>query len=181
MPYIPSSRSRRGVSVIRDYDPEKPMMHPDDPRRFDEPCDGNDHTVTAPVTPTAWERVGMTEEEWNALAIPPQFIRTGPSPPTSLANATAPAAASGGGKRNGSASNAKTLNSTPPTAPAPIIAADPFAQFKTVTPDDIERQIRREADRRRREWMPSKGDKKENRKQPRLSFFIRQVRKEFYP
>jgi hypothetical protein len=46
-----------------------------------------------------------------------------------------------------------------------------------VDPDEIERKIKTEADRRWREWMPTKTD----RKRPRMSVLIRQVRKEFYP
>jgi hypothetical protein len=51
-----------------------------------------------------------------------------------------------------------------------------FEKFR-VDPQEIETTIKREADRRWREWLPTK----ESRKRPRLSWYVRQVRKEYYP
>lgn len=51
-----------------------------------------------------------------------------------------------------------------------------FAHFR-VDPAEIETKIATEADKRWRNWMPTKTD----RKRPRKSAYIKQVRKEYYP
>lgn len=163
------------VPVIRNYDPAGPIMHPDDPKRFDEPCDGNDHSVTAPVTrspPTAWEQVGLTEEEWNGLEIPKFLRRTEPvasvsTTPLGSPPATVPAAAASAGTPSG-----------PPSSPVTVsgVTGGMFDQFR-VDPEEIESKIRHEADRRWRAWVPTK----EHLSRPRKSYYLKEVRKEFYP
>ena len=56
-----------------------------------------------------------------------------------------------------------------------VAPADGFAQFR-VDPEEIEVKIRLEADRRWRQWTATK----EHLTRPRKSYFLRQVRKEFY-
>lgn len=172
------------VPVIRNYDPAGPIMHPDDPRRFDEPCDGNDHSrdapaepekVTAPVTQTPWAAVGLSEEEWNGLEIPAFLRRTAPtliapstptSTPSTPKSATVPDAAASAGSTSGEST------SVPTTAGA---TGGMFDQFR-VDPEEIERKIKAEADALWRNWMPTKTD----RKRPRLSTYIKRVRKDYY-
>lgn len=85
------------------------------------------------------------------------------STPTPQMNVTAPDAGASAGSTSGSA---------PSTTPAGI---DEFSRFR-VDPDEIESKIRHEADRRYRDWTPTKAQPK----RPRKSVFERQVRKEFY-
>jgi len=65
------------------------------------------------------------------------------------------------------------LQEAPLQTPAP---SEPFDNFR-IDPAEIESQIRIEADRRWRNWTPTK----ESLTRPRKSVFIREVRKEFYP
>ncbi len=89
------------------------------------------------------------------------------APKTSApATASAPSAASPGGETSGMPS------SMPSGSPG-----GGFDQYRVVSPDEINTKIKQEADRRWREWMPTKTD----RKRPRLSTYVRQVRKEYYP
>ncbi|MDE2106831.1 MAG: hypothetical protein KGL39_56975 [Patescibacteria group bacterium] len=55
-------------------------------------------------------------------------------------------------------------------------SADVFDKFR-VDPAEIETRIKVEADRRWRNWTPSR----EHLTRPRKSFFLREARKEFYP
>lgn len=143
-------------------------------------------SVTGPVTP-APEEQGC----WDPHAIPPflrrettatagtttKKTRSGCAPgSTPSPSVNAPAAAVSAGKTSGRASKPETPTSTGDPSAASS-TSDLFSQFKTVTPEDIERKIRHEADARWRAWMPTKTD----RHRPRMSFYIRQVRKEFYP
>lgn len=166
------------IPVIRNYDPDGPIMHPDDPKRFEEPCDGNDHSekITVTVTPTPWAAVGLSEDEWNGLEIP-QFLQrrteptlTAPTTPISTPStpsvATAPAAAASVGGTSGGTTD----------APNPVgLTGTMFSQFY-VDPEEIERKIKAEADQLWRNWMPTKTD----RKRPRISTYLRQVRKSYY-
>lgn len=175
------------------------------PRHFEgvkfEPGEGyvpdHDEEVTAPVTPrappTPWETVGLTEDEWKNLEIPGFLRRTSgkkpspsstsaappptarsdalPTPGTSCPDAPASTASSPAGKTPGTPSRPEIEK---PTAP-PSTTKDEWQCFR-VDPDEIETKIKVEADRRWREWMPTK----ESRKRPRLSVYIRRVRREFY-
>lgn len=185
--------------------------------------------VTEPETPkkpkekTAWERVNLTKEEWDALEIPPMFRRahsdTKPARPPSPASsptpsiATAPTVSSSAGKKSGKRRSSGTVKKpisttdqltktgteasstapppprepTRPSEPTPPAESAPsltdFNKFKIVTPEDIEKKIRHEADRRYRDWTPSAKDtrtRKGKTSRPRLEWFIKQVRKEFY-
>jgi hypothetical protein len=137
--------------------------------------DGGNTEVTAPVTP--WERVGLTKDVWDALEIPEAFIRrdtpVGPSVSVmakerkTTASPIAPGASGSVGGTTGLSEKSLTQLTH---------KTDEFAKFR-VDPDEIERMIRAEADRRWREWLPTKTD----RKRPRLSAYVKQVRKEYYP
>lgn len=136
--------------------------------------DGGEPEITAAVTP--WSAVGLSEDLWNDLEIPP-FLRrteatlTAPSTPTSTVSppkaATAPAAGVSGGYTSG-------VN-TPAPNPAGLTGGM-FDQFR-VDPEEIEAKIKREADALWRNWIPTKED----RKRPRLSTYIKRVRKTYYP
>lgn len=71
---------------------------------------------------------------------------------------------------DGNTTDAETAPS--PESPQP----KPFENFR-VDPAEIETKIQVEADRRWRNWQPSR----EHLTRPRKSFFLREVRKEFYP
>lgn len=138
--------------------------------------------VTEPRKLEPWEIAGLTKEMRDALEIP-AFLRRGdpactvgqsqpsarsparpmPPPPTP---ATAAAAAVSGGSSSGSKPN---------NNPG-VTGTFDFNQYR-VDPAEIETKIKSEADRRWRNWMPTKED----RKRPRRSWYERQVRKEFYP
>lgn len=159
------------VTKIEDYKPDDPL-----PPVF-EPGGGGlfveEEKVTAPVTP--WAAVGLSEEQWNELEIP-AFLRrteptlTAPSTPTSTVSpakaATAPAADASAGFTSG--------ESTSESSPAGVTGGM-FDQFR-VDPAEIEAKIKREADALWRNWVPTKTD----RKRPRLSTYIKRVRKEYY-
>lgn len=127
--------------------------------------------VTAPVT-------APTEDPWAHLEIPP-FLRrvegsktpTAPSTPASMPStprsATAPAAAASAGATSGVNTGATMLAG---------VTGCMFNQFR-VDPEEIESKIRHEADRRWRAWVPTK----EHLSRPRKSYYLKQVRKEFYP
>jgi hypothetical protein len=171
--------------------------------------------VTEPETPkkpkekTAWERVNLTKEEWDALEIPPMFRRAHsdtkpparpPSPATSPtpSSVAAPAASSSPGKKSGKRRSSGTASTPFSTTDQPTktgtkaswTASEPtpptltdFDKFKIVTPEDIETKIRHEADRRYRDWTPSAADTRKRKgktSRPRIEWFIKQVRKEFY-
>lgn len=149
--------------------------------------------VTAAVTADAggaepervqepWERVGMTKADWDMLEIPAFLQRRGSECPTSGPNlpsakhpdgptpcpqtsATAPAAAACDGNTSGNATSTSIVGAT-----------GDFMQFR-VDPAEIETKIKTEADRRWRNWVPTKTD----RKRPRKSWYEKQVRREYYP
>lgn len=138
--------------------------------------------VTAPVTEaprpqTPWEAVGLTEEEWKDLEIPKFLRRTDTTEkvsPAPSARAPATAAAASAGNTSGETTSAPTK--TPPVTAMPGATGN-FEQFR-VDPEEIESKIKAEADRRWRNWKPNRKDLD---KRPRLSTFLKQVRKEFYP
>ncbi len=165
-----------------------------------------------PKEKTAWERVNMTKADWDALEIPPMFRRAPavsdtkpparpPSPASSPtpSSVAAPAASSSRGKKSGKRRSSGTAStpisttdqptkagteasSTEPPRESDVSLTD-FDKFKIVTPADIEKKIRHEADRRYRDWTPSAADTRKRKgktSRPRIEWFIKQVRKEFY-
>lgn len=138
----------------------------------------DDPEVTAAVTPlTPWEAIGMDKDTWDQLEIP-AFLRrsttgsassTPPGTRSRPKSATAPAVGASGGEVSGSRLSAPTVSGMTGTA------SMDFSQFR-VDPTEIETKIRQEADKRWRNWMPTK----ESRARPRLSTYIKQVRREFY-
>jgi hypothetical protein len=192
--------------IIRDFkpdDPLPPLFEPGggarelmDPKNWVDdaaPAASNapvePENVTAPVTDpprakTPWEEASLTEQEWNDLEIP-KFLRrdastttlTAPSTPTSTPStrksATAPAADASGGATSGASTSAPIQ--TPPVSVMPGATGN-FEQFRVDT-DEIESKIRHEADRRWRAWVPTK----EHLSRPQLRYYLKQVRKEFYP
>jgi hypothetical protein len=134
-------------------------------------------TVTAAVTEdeprvqTPWEIVGMDEKTWRSLEIPAFLRRTDTTvkvSPAPIAPAPVPAAAASAGTPSGA-----TTKSEPATN---MGVTGGFEHFR-VDPEEIERKIKAEADALWRNWMPTKTD----RKRPRLSTYIKQVRKQYYP
>ncbi len=128
---------------------------------------------------TVWEEAGfVTKEAFDALAIPEMFLRNPDNTfkwpltqslkthiPIEKARSLAapvPSAAEPDGSKNGSTSKSRS--------------EDEFSHFK-IDHSAIEAKIKKEADKRWRNWMPTKTD----RTRPRLSTYVRLVRKEFYP
>ena len=158
----------------------------------------DDKKVTAPVTPpkkpkekTPWENAGLTKAEWDALEIPAALRRSSPSAPASPPSpassptpksAAAPAAPPSSGSKTGSAKSTTTSETPSKTTPKSTSGGLLDFQKWRVDPEDIERKIRQEADRRWREWTPTADDARKGiQTRPRLSVFIKQARKEFYP
>lgn len=126
---------------------------------------GTEEVTAAVIEP--WQRVGLTKEQWDDLEIP-GFLRRCDNDPVRATTAGHMAS--------------KKSPTEPVAAAAPAVdttgglpSGIDFAQFR-VDPDEIERKIRAEADIRWRNWVPTKTD----RKRPRLSTYVRAVRKEFY-
>lgn len=133
--------------------------------------------ITASVTEleqTPWEAVGVSKQEWDITGVP-EFLRR--KEPSCIPQPVMP-------------KHIHSLGQTPrPPAPVPFVGeetgskiglesyskGDEFARFR-VDPDEIEQQIKLEADRRWREWLPTKL----SRHRPRKSWYEKQVRKEFY-
>lgn len=128
--------------------------------------------VTEPRRLEPWEAAGMTKDLWDALEIPTFLLRGHPdckvsaSPPAWPTSRTPTAPAPAAPVSDGSSSGE---SSKPP-------GTLDFSQFR-VDPAEIETKIKAEADRRWRNWMPTKED----RTRPRKSWYEKQVRKEFYP
>lgn len=141
--------------------------------------------VTAPVTAPDPNADGLDiipelrRNEDNSLKHPWKTTSSQTSSETSCAtpaqcsaeaqSATAHAADASGGAQIGETS------STSPPSSASIPSSDEFAKFR-VDPAEIETKINREADRRWRAWVPTKEDRTRHRK----SWYVKQVRKEFY-
>lgn len=117
--------------------------------------------VTAPVTPP-------TEDPWAHLEIPEFLRRTDPVVAPGPTHAHAPIANTSGGAKSGTGQVS--------THGVMAGATGNFEQFR-VDPEEIESKIRHEADRRWRAWVPTK----EHLSRPRKSYYLKQVRKEFYP
>lgn len=144
---------------------------------------GKDQPPEPPRKLEPWEEVGMTKATWDALEIP-TFLRRGhpecvvgtttPAPPRTPARpVTAPPVNASVGGPTGTA---------PSKPPVPTGLTGDFSQFR-VDPEEIERKIRQEADRRWRQWTAPQyeaGKPASYYKRPRLSTFLKQVRKEFY-
>ncbi len=119
--------------------------------------------------------------------IPEMFLR---NPDNSFKWPLVKKPSSGTSSKTGTTSSALTRSATSATAPGASptsggqsgtepsspIETDEFSKFR-VSPDEIASKINKEADRRWREWMPTKTD----RKRPRKSWYVKQVRKEYYP
>lgn len=178
------------VTRIENYKPDDPLPPVFEPGGGGMFVDAVTAPVTNPVPPdlsgtspepethramTPWEIAGMDEETWNGLEIP-AFLRrtevtlTAPSTPTSTVSPTAAAPAP-------AATASVGVTSGPPSSPTTVSGATGGFEHFRVDPEEIERKIKTEADVLWRNWMPTKTD----RKRPRLSTYIRQVRKLYYP
>lgn len=105
------------------------------------------------------------DEEDDKLGIPDFLKRAPDTPKNQAAEIREPSVTASG-------------NEATPVVPEVISApsADVFDKFR-VDPAEIETRIKVEADRRWRNWTPSR----EHLTRPRKSFFLREARKEFYP
>ena len=154
------------------------MSHPDDSNRFTGAVTAA-VTVDEPRKLEPWDLACLTKAEWDALDIP-TFLRRGHpdcavstiiyvSPPPSKPPVPAPLVSGYVGGPTGTGSSFESAQFTT------LGATGDFSQFR-VDPDEIEQKIRLEADKRWRNWMPTKTD----RKRPRKSWYMKQVRKEYY-
>lgn len=148
--------------------------------------------LTAPVTEPEqpiWETFGVSKDNWDAMEIPdflrcekapctPQLI-TPVSTPFPVSHHRVPVSIAG--QKTGNESGQKALLKgdefeKPKVNGLEVLLKDnEFEKFR-VNPDEIEQQIRIEADRRWREWLPTKT----SRRRPRKSWYEKKVRKEFY-
>ncbi len=152
---------------------KKPMLTEEDVKRKIRVSAGLEEPLTEPVTrpkPTAWEEVGLTKAEWDGLDIPPMFIRTEEGDRGKREKRDADR------RQSLVEASAKVQQAGVLETGTQSVEEDHFAKYR-VDPDEVERKIIAEADRLWRDWVPNKKDLD---KRPRLSAFVRRVRKDYY-
>lgn len=162
--------------TIRNYRPSDPVpdvFGHESAEQYDKRVDAHRAQPSSRSAPTEPEKITATvtpepteEDPWKDLEIPPFLRRVAGKTTEIVGPARAPAATSSAGGPSGPTSDTKVI-------PGLTGAFDHFR----VDPNEIESKIKQEADRRWRAWVPTK----EHLSRPRKSYYLKQVRKEYYP